>query len=57
MTLTTRVKDEKEKTLYRESSISEFRDFIHANDHFVQSERNDLVVSDNLATFACKFSE
>ena len=51
MTLTTRVKDEKEKT------INEFRDFIHANDHFVQSERNDLVVSDNLATFASKFSE
>ena len=40
------------KTLYRESSINEFRDFIHANDHFVQSGRNDLVVSDNLATFA-----
>lgn len=56
MTLTTRVKDEREKDI-RESSISEFRDFIHANDHFVQSERNDLVVSDNLATFACKFSE
>ena len=56
MTLTTRVKDEKEKD-FREYYISEFRDFIHANDHFVQSERNDLVVSDNLATFACKFSE
>lgn len=56
MTLTTRVKDEKKKNI-REYSISEFRDFIHANDHFVQSERNDLVVSDNLATFASKFSE
>ena len=56
MTLTTRVKDEREKNI-RDPSISEFRDFIHANDHFVQSERNDLVVSDNLATFAIKFSE
>ena len=56
MTLTTRVKDEREKNI-RDSSISDFRDFIHANDHFVQSERNDLVVSDNLATFASKFSE